>query len=590
MGPCASAWTISEDCQQAVGRHRWDCEPPLAVLGLSSNVGPLVWRKLYIDPVYTSGPYAKKGDSNRIARMLHWPNLVIGVEFFNGALPEAALWGRLALGVGIGGLIASLVLVLAHLRDQSSLNTGRNNPEKYRAPKWGPLDRALGEFLADPLHSAPLSPDAASEYVTGRLDAEQELTQSAIRYFSYAPLLLGLMGTTLALRALLVTGGNTLQQIQPLLSGVFAGTLGGIAGSLVAAIGGLLLDRVALSTSNRAQDFIHRFILPLLPERRIALRIEEAVLAVIAERAQAVAETFRNAMQPVANQMEEVAVRCSRSAEAATAALSEASRAVREAGNLEAASRSFKAGAHMIDSSAEQLSDATKQTAEIVLRIGDVRASLAALLERVQATAENLGNSSERVGTQLAAQIAGLNAHADSVQACAIDLRSSIDALGTELVHRASVDSTYLETIKGQAETMSLALTALTRIAQESSDATRILRANSDTIDKTVEALQQGIKVRITEFTERTVGSLEKMCQLFEQNLTPSSVPNHNDRGGAVDFQSTEMATIMREAIAEVRRASDVSRSLAEAMQRLEKTLGDGIGSRKPRFLGRFWG
>jgi hypothetical protein len=84
-----------------------------------------------------------------------------------------------------------------------------------------------------------------------------------------------------------------LQEIQPQLSGVFAGTLAGIGGSLIAALGGLLLDRVALSTANRAQDFIHRHIIPTLPERRIAIKIEDAVLAMIAERAQVVAESLR---------------------------------------------------------------------------------------------------------------------------------------------------------------------------------------------------------------------------------------------------------------------------------------------------------
>jgi len=245
----------------------------------------------------------------------------------------------------------------------------------------------------------------------------------------------------------------------------------------------------------------------------------------------------------------------------------------------------------MIDSSAEQLSDATKQTAEIVLRIGDVRASLAMLLEHFQATAENLGNSSERVGTQLTAQIAGLNTHADSVQGCAGELRLSIEALATQLVHRASTDATYLETIQGQAETMDRALTALLQIARESSDATRILRASSETADKTVEALQQAIKVRLDEFTERTASTLEKMCQIFERNLTTvSSVPSHNQRADTVDFQSTEIAAIMHEAVTEVRRASDESRSLAEAVQRLEKTLGDGGGPKKNRFFGKFWG
>jgi len=420
----------------------------------------IAWTGQMDDPLISLCAFGKRATPphaslcyNGFASMLHWPNLPVGVEFFNDALPEAALWGRIALSVGIVGLIASLALALAHFRDQSSLKRGRNSPEKYRAPKWGPLDRSLGEFFADPLHCAPLSPDAASEYVTGRLDAEHELTQSAIRYFSYAPLLLGLMGTTLALRALLVTGGNTLQQIQPLLSGVFAGTLGGIAGSLFAAVGGLVLDRVALSASNRAQDFIYRFILPLLPERRIALRIEETVLTVIAERAQAVAESFRSAMEPVASQMEEVAVRCGKAAEAATTAFSEAARAVREAGNLETASRSFKAGAHMIDSSAEQLSDATKQTAEIVLRVGDLRASLAGLLDRVQAAADNLGASSERLSTHLAGQIADLNSHADGVQTCGSDLRASIEVLAAELVRHADIDSTHLEIEGGMSGT-----------------------------------------------------------------------------------------------------------------------------------------
>ena len=216
--------------------------------------------------------------------MLQSLNTFAGVDLFQGARPEAVFWGRIALGVGIAGLLASVLLTLAHWRDQFSLRRGSRNPEQYRAPRWGPLNGALGGFFADPLHNAPLSPDAASEYVTGRLDAQHEMIQSAIRYFSYAPLLLGLMGTTFALRALLITGGDTLQQIQPHLSGVFAGTLAGIAGSLLGAIGGLVLDKVALSTANRAQDFIHRFILPTLPERRIAIRIEDAVLALTPAR------------------------------------------------------------------------------------------------------------------------------------------------------------------------------------------------------------------------------------------------------------------------------------------------------------------
>lgn len=225
---------------------------------------------------------------------------LIRAGFFEGALPEAALWGRIALGVGTLGFFGSSFLVLLHLRDQLSLKRGEANPKNYRPPKWGPLSQSLREFFIDPIANAPLSPDAAAEYVVGRLEATRDAGSSAIRYFSYAPLLFGLMGTIFALRSLLVLQGNTLQQIQPHLAGVFAGTLAGIVGALFASAGGIILDSASLSAVNRAQDFIHRHILPTLPERRVAVRIEEAVLTLIGEKAQAVAQSFSRTMQPVA--------------------------------------------------------------------------------------------------------------------------------------------------------------------------------------------------------------------------------------------------------------------------------------------------
>lgn len=194
--------------------------------------------------------------------------LLLRGGFFKGALPEAAFWGRIALGVGGVGFLASALPVLMHLRDQFSLSRGEHSPKDYRPPRWGPLRQSLRAFFVDPGRNAPLSPDAAAEYVVGRLEATRDVALSAIRYFSYAPLLFGLMGTIFALRSLLVMQGNTLQQIQPHLAGVFAGTLAGIIGALFASAGSVVLDSASLSAVNRAQDFIHRHILPTLPERR----------------------------------------------------------------------------------------------------------------------------------------------------------------------------------------------------------------------------------------------------------------------------------------------------------------------------------
>jgi exonuclease VII small subunit len=515
--------------------------------------------------------------------------LPIDLHFFEGALPEAAFWGRLALSVGVIGFIAGMLLVLAHLRDRRSLMRAREYPERYRAPKWGPLDRALGNFFADPL-SMPLSPDAASEYVTGRLDAEREMTQSIMRYFSYAPLLFGLMGTILGLKSLLVTSGKSLQDIEPLLSGVFAGTLGGIIGSLIAAIGGLWLDRVALSSGNQAQDFAHRFIIPQLPERRIAVSIEDAVLKLIAERAQAVATTFRNAMSPVAAQFQEVAIRCGQAAEAATNAFGEASDALRETGNLETASRSFRTGARLIESAAEHLSDATKQTAEVILRLGEVRASLAAMLERLESTAGSVARTSEQASIHLADQIANLAARGREVQSCTSDLRSSIERVSLELARRANIDAALLEAANSQTLEVHRALTALARLVHDIDEPVRALICSTETISKSGEALQQDVANRVNCLAERFAAVVEGMTSTLDRISQPAEAARIGNLGPPIAASDSDgMGRIITEAVQEMRRFSEQTRLLTEAVRTLQVANSTAMETKKVGLITRIF-
>ena len=516
------------------------------------------------------------------------------MEFFKGALPEAAFWGRVALGVGVAGLTASLLLVLVHLRDQDSLKRGQYDPSQYRPPKWGSLNQSLSEFFADPLHNAPLSPDAAAEYIVGRLEATRDVTQSAIRYFSYAPLLFGLMGTIFALRSLLVVQGKTLEQIQPHLAGVFAGTLAGIVGSLLAAVGGLILDWTSLSTMNRAQDFIHRHILPTLPERRIAVRIEDAVLALIAERAQAVAVSFGKSMEPVATQMEQIAERCGEAAEAATKALVEAAHAVREAGDLEVASRNFKSGAHMIDSSAEQLSDATKQTAEVILRVGEIRQSLTELLGRIRETAENLGGTSTRLADELVSRMRELNIQGERLQATAGILHPAIEALSAELVRRATTDSAHLEVIRGHIETTSRSFATVTDILRDSSSELKTVPDRIEAIGGTIaDSMRQGVTTGMDHVVHHVTKKLDDVVLILERSAEAlskalSEVQSRADGDGVIT--SRDLATAIRQAADEMRNASDVSRKLATALQQAQPTRGEGGSKTREGFFRRLWG
>lgn len=511
-------------------------------------------------------------------------------DFFLGALPEAVFWGWVALWVGIAGLMVSILFALMHLRDQLSLKRGQRNPSGYRAPKWGPLSQSLGEFFADPVHNAPLSPDAAAEYVIGRLEVHRDVTQSVIRYFAYAPLLFGLMGTILALRALLVVSGETLQQIQPQLAGVFAGTLGGIVGSVVAAVGGLILDATAFSTINRAQDFIHRHILPTLPERRIAVRIEDAVLALIAERARAVAESFGSAMQPVAMRMGQVAERCAKAAEEATKAFSEAVRALHEAGDLGDASRNFKAGAHMIDSSAEQLSDATKQTAEVILRAGELRASYAELLDSIKGAAETLSAANTRIGGELASQLTEFRAHGGRMQASVELLQSVINALSADLAHRAAADSAHLEAIKGHVGATDRTLAAVGDIAKESSSTLKELPVRVEALG---EAIVEGVTTGIDDLVGQVSTKVDAVSLQLERSAEALSeaagkLRPRTDTANA--FNSVELANSIHEAASEMKRASEEYRRLTEAVQSLHSSVVGAARNKKgDGFFRRLW-
>jgi hypothetical protein len=512
--------------------------------------------------------------------------------FFKGALPEAAFWGRIALGVGSIGFLASALLVLMHIRDQFSLRRAERGPKEYLPPRWGPLSQSLREFFADPAGNAPLSPDAAAEYVVGRLEATRDAALSTIRYFSYAPLLFGLMGTVFALRSLLVMQGNTLQQIQPHLAGVFAGTLAGIVGALFASAGGVLLDSVSLSAVNRAQDFIHRHILPTLPERRIAVHIEEAMLTLIGEKAQAVAQSFSKGIQPVAIQMEQIADRFGKAAEVAMKALTEAARAVREAGNLETASHDFKKGAYMIDSAAEQLSDATKQTAEVILRVGEIRQSLNELLSRVAETSQNLASASERVAVELGSRIIELNSQGERLGATANTLRPSIEGLSSELVRRAGSDSTHLEMIRGHIESTSRHLSDVRNAVSESANHLKTMPSRFEQIAGTLaDGTRQGVATAMDQVASEiakklgdVVISLERSTAAFSKALISSGAQD-----GARGTNSLDFVGGIREATQEMRRVSEELRKLGTVLQQAQSARGEGTSRKTDGFFKRLW-
>jgi len=338
-----------------------------------------------------------------------------------------------------------------------------------------------------------------------------------------------------------------------------------------------MLDRMALSTVNRAQDFIHRYILPTLPERRIAVRIEDAVLALIADRAGAVAESFSTAMQPVAARMGQTAERCAKAAEAATNAFSEAVRALREAGDLGTASSKFKSGAHMIDSSAEQLSDATKQTAEVVLRVGEMRASYGDLLRSIQEAAESLGAVNNRVSGELGALITEFGALGVKIQASVEALQSAINALSADLARYAAGDSAHLEAIRRHVEAAGGAVAAISEIARDSSGAVKVLSVKIEEIGTAIaDGVRQGVAAGSDDFAARLARRLDTVTSQLDhsaRSLSEATARVQAQPDKASGSIPVEFTNRIHDAAAEIKRASEECRKLTEAVQDLRSSV-----------------
>jgi hypothetical protein len=445
-----------------------------------------------------------------------------------GALPESLVCAYIALTFGFLGLGVAVALSVAYLRDLWFVVHVPRRPEERTPPRLGPLHLSLGSFLQNPAAQSALSPDAAAEFVADRLENQHQAFHSLVRFFAYAPLLFGLMGTILALRGLLVDSGKTLQEIQPELAGVFSGTLAGIVGSLVSATGGLLLNAVVRRVNNSVQDFIHLQILPEIPERRIALRIEEAVLERIGEKAQAVVGKMEQALQPLAKSLRESAEGATAAAGAATNAFGIAARAVKEAGDLEKATRNFKAAAHMLDSSAESLTDATRQTAETLLRFEELQPAIGLVSERLEKSSAALTSVTTEMTGHVTSRIEEFVRHTAALRATVQKVADTFAHLSDLLAVRAQSDSAHVEAIRKQSDAAAQALAVVTESARETSVAISTLphgfaNANQALVGQIQAAVCEGLD-DLNERLRQALVSLVPALEASSLALTKAAV------------------------------------------------------------------
>lgn len=492
---------------------------------------------------------------------------------FTHARPEAALGAAAALVVGVSGLALAVVLIVAYLRDNRFLLRAIANSAHRSPPRFGPLSGSLGVFLVQPASRTVLSPDAAAEFVRDRLQGQEQFFQTVLRFFAYSPLLFGLMGTISALRGLLVDSGQSLQEIQPDLAGVFGGTLAGIVGSLVATVGMVSVEAVSRRVNIRAQDFFHLCVLPEIPDRAISVHIEDAILERIGAKAEAVAQTLQAALGPLATSLSTNAAQATEAAIAATATFGAAASVVEEAGDFEKVARSFKSTASMLDNSAQALADSARQTAETLVRFGDLHATVGTTVVGLEQSSTVLSNATHDIRVAFESRMEAFSTRLSEVDA-SIQLMSTVlarisDGLSSQLqVDIASAEALRtqadrsedtLRSVSGSAEAMAAAFTSM------SSGFLTTHREVVNEIRQMTVAGGVGFDPRITEALSATVAHLDRCTREL-------SVVAQNARAPVDTGAAPELLPLLTDLAAHTGALSERVLSLTTTLREMDKT------------------
>lgn len=288
----------------------------------------------------------------------------------------------------------------------------------------------LNLFAADKAARNTLSHDAVWDLVTTRLHMDFDARRATVRFLAYLPLLIGLAATMLGLAGMIDQLGREMSgAIRANLRGVFLGTLSGIVGSAIVGSSGLVLAATGRHALRRVEQYLYQHVLPTLPERRVALQIEEAVIQVIAERSQTVVNTMRTTLQPLATSLERSASESAKAATAAVEAFDHAVVVLRDSGDLRAAATIIGDKLKTLEQAAGQLGRAASSVQEATVLDASMRKSLSDAAAIAAQEADSLVQAGKGLDTQMATIAASFAGFTETTRAFA----TSAQSVGTEV-------------------------------------------------------------------------------------------------------------------------------------------------------------
>lgn len=288
--------------------------------------------------------------------------------------PEPAqVSASVALVIGATGVACFLLVFLSSIRDRRALALARVTGTIVAPPRWSLLDHTVGGLYVDGQLQVRLSPDAAMSYLQSRMDMWQSTISGLMRFSSYGPLLIGLMGTMLGLADMLhdAQAGQTHTLVLKDLDGVFVGTLFGILGSLIGTLAMILASAITSTVVAAVENYAHHYILPLIQMPALLVRIED-VVEPVREKVREALEPFVEEVLALGQLLKEHAEASRQAAVDTSEALVRARAAAEKATVFDEASGAFRDSAKKVAEAGNTLADLTKSSQELATRATDL--------------------------------------------------------------------------------------------------------------------------------------------------------------------------------------------------------------------------
>jgi hypothetical protein len=475
--------------------------------------------------------------------------------------------GNVAFALGAAGFILMFALGLWYLLDAVQIPSHRS--QRGTGPfRLGPLHHAL-KGVVEPggeVHTA-LSQDAFGDLLFDRLRSSMESRQALGRFLAYAPLLVGLAGTMLGLSGLLhlletngtggglgriPLGGESVKNLQ----GVFYGTLGGIAGSLLASTGNLAYGFFGEHWTRRAEAFLNDSVLPRIPTQRVSLKLDEAVLNLIETRVQAITRELSRSLEPLASALAATASEAAEAAKTSGVAFTTAARAVAAAGDLEAAAKALARGIKDNKATADDLGDAA-------VAVREVARAQATMEEALGQAVGKLDASSSQLAAQVGNTVTAVGGHAEHVERSIQNFARPLDTLGAEIkvVH---------ESFLGLA-------TAVNERNRIEGDVLKGTVRSAQALDESLAS----VRTKVGEFSQEVI-ALRQQLETFSANVTTALGAEFGAKVNALseklESALREIASPLAHGAARMQQAgSNIEETVAKARSSLPE-LENGLG------------